>query len=57
METKLLNAMYGYARTSQTRMTALEGNDAGLAQRLAIIEDRLIALERRPSPPPPAGHL
>lgn len=53
-ETKLLKAFCSFARTSNQRMVELEGNDAGLRQRISTIEDRLLEVEKRLNMPPAA---
>ncbi len=49
-DTKLLKVFYNFGLTNNQRMTELEGNDAGLRQRIGTIEVRLLEVERRLNP-------
>ena len=48
IETSLLTAFQAWAVPVNSRLRKLEIGDAGLGERLASIEDRLMAPERRP---------
>ena len=50
IETSLLTEFHRYAKGQQVRMHSLEVGSADLVQRLASIEDRLLALESRRKP-------
>jgi hypothetical protein len=52
IETKLLNAFYGYAKSNDRRMLVIEGNQAVLRSRLATLETRLTDVEHRLNMPP-----
>jgi hypothetical protein len=47
IETKLLNAFYGYAKSNDKRVLETEGNEAVLRSRLATLETRLTDVEHR----------
>ena len=47
IETKLLNAFYGYAKSNDRRVLETEGNEAVLRSRLATLETRLTDVEHR----------
>jgi hypothetical protein len=47
IETKLLQAFYGYAKTNDTRVLEVEANEAILRTRLATLESRVMEVERR----------
>jgi aminopeptidase N len=54
-ETRLLQAFYAFAQSSQERLTLAERDAAGLKDRMALYEQRLIDLERKvnfPDHPP-----
>ena len=53
-ETKLLQAFYSFAETNQKRLTETEREAAALKDRLAIVESRLIDIEKRLNMPPAA---
>lgn len=53
-ETKLLMAFYDFAKTNQQRVSELESSDAALVRRLGVLEDRLLAVEKRLNMPPAA---
>lgn len=46
-ETKLLKAFYDYAETNRVRMAAIETERISLAQRLAIVEDKILRIEKK----------
>jgi hypothetical protein len=49
VETNLLTEFHRYAKAQQVRLHSLEMGEADVKQRLAVIEERLLALEvRRP---------
>lgn len=50
IETNLLTEFHRYGKGQQIRLHGLETNDANLTARLAVIEDRLLALEARRPP-------
>jgi hypothetical protein len=53
-ETRLLKAFYDFAQSNQKRMSDLETSDSGIRSRLATVEDRLLAVEKRLNMPPAA---
>jgi uncharacterized protein involved in exopolysaccharide biosynthesis len=52
VETKLLNAFYGYAKSNDKRVLEAEGNEAILRSRLATLETRVTEIEGRLNMPP-----
>jgi hypothetical protein len=52
IETKLLNAFYGYAKSNDKRVLETEGNEAVLRSRVATLETRLTDVEHRLNMPP-----
>jgi hypothetical protein len=52
VETKLLNAFYGYAKSNDKRVLEAEGNEAVLRSRLATLETRVTEIEGRLNMPP-----
>jgi hypothetical protein len=52
IETKLLNAFYGYAKSNDKRVLETEGNEAVLRSRIATLETRLTDVEHRLNMPP-----
>jgi len=52
VETKLLNAFYGYAKSNDKRVLETEGNEAVLRSRVATLETRLTDVEHRLNMPP-----
>jgi hypothetical protein len=52
IETKLLNAFYGYAKTNDGRVLEVEANEAGLRTRMATLESRLMEVDWRLNIPP-----
>ena len=52
VETKLLNAFYGYAKSNDKRVLETEGNEAVLRSRLATLETRVTKIEGRLNMPP-----
>ena len=53
IETKLLQAFYGYAKSNDGRVLEVETNEAILRTRLATLESRVTEVERRINTPPP----
>jgi len=51
-ETKLLRAFYNFAETNQKRLSEVERTDLVLVERLAMMERRLIEVEKRLNMPP-----
>ena len=51
-ETRLLSAFYSFARTSATRIEAVEDSDTATRRRLGTLEVRLLEVERRLNIPP-----
>ena len=54
MQTKLLKAFFGFAESAQARFRAEDDTEAGLKQRIATLEERLLEMERRVRFPPAA---
>jgi hypothetical protein len=52
IETKLLQAFYGYAKSNDGRVLEVEANEAILRTRLATLESRVMEVERRLNIPP-----
>jgi predicted metal-dependent phosphoesterase TrpH len=52
IETKLLHAFYGYAKTNDARVFEVEANESILRTRLATLESRIMEVERRLNTPP-----
>jgi hypothetical protein len=52
IETKLLSAFYGYAKSNDKRVLEVEGNEAVLRSRVATLETRVTDLEQRLNTPP-----
>ena len=52
VETKLLNAFCGYAKTNDGRVLEVEANEAVLRTRMATLESRVMEVERRLNIPP-----
>jgi len=50
IETNLLTEFHRYGKGQQLRLHSLETRDAGLTERLAVIEERLLHLETRRPP-------
>ena len=50
IETNLLTEFHRYAKGQQNRFHTLEVSNSGLIERLATIEERLLALESRRPP-------
>ena len=46
-ESKLLQALYGYAESNRLRLSQQEAEMASLMARLGVLEDRLLMLEKR----------
>jgi predicted nucleic acid-binding Zn-ribbon protein len=51
-ETNLLKAFYNYAETSNKRLTMVEMANAGVQDRLAGLENRILEVEKRLNMPP-----
>ena len=51
-ETRLLKAFYAYAESADKHMKDLDGSDLAKQQRLAALESRLLAVEKRLNIPP-----
>ena len=47
IETKLLDAFYGYTKSNDRRITEAEGNEAVLRGRMAALESRITDIEER----------
>ena len=52
IETKLLHAFYGYAKSNDGRVLEVEANEAVLRTRVATLESRVMEVERRLNIPP-----
>jgi hypothetical protein len=52
IETKLLQAFYGYAKSNDARVLEVEANESILRTRLATLESRIMEVERRLNTPP-----
>jgi hypothetical protein len=52
IETKLLQAFYGYAKSNDGRVLEVEANEAVLRTRVATLESRVMEVERRLNIPP-----
>jgi hypothetical protein len=52
VETKLLNAFSGYAKSNDKRVLETEGNEGVLRSRVATLETRLTDVEHRLNMPP-----
>jgi len=53
-ETRILKAFYGFAESSQKRMTQMELSDALLVSRFGRLENRLTEVEKHLNIPPAA---
>ena len=53
-QTEVLRAFYSVAESNQKRLAANERDTAGLTDRLALLESRLLAVEKRLNMPPAA---
>ena len=51
-ETRLLKAFYGFTETVQTRFKDADRSEAGLKERMNILENRLLEVEKRINMPP-----
>jgi hypothetical protein len=51
-ETRLLKAFYGFTETVQTRFKDADRSEAGLKERMNILETRLLEVEKRINMPP-----
>jgi hypothetical protein len=54
MQTEVIRAFYGFADGNHKRVSEVERESAGLKDRLAIIESRLMEVEKRLNMPPAA---
>jgi len=52
IETKLLNAFYGYAKSNDARVLQGKANETVLRNRMSTVESRLTEVERRLNIPP-----
>jgi hypothetical protein len=52
VETKLLTAFYGYAKTNDKRVLETEANESVLRSRMATLEARVLDLEQKGNTPP-----
>jgi hypothetical protein len=52
VETKLLSAFYGYAKTNDKRVLEAEANETLLRSRMATLETRVLDLEEKGNVPP-----
>jgi hypothetical protein len=52
METRILQAFYGYAEATNKRFNQIDGNVAIFINRLGTIESRLLEVEKRLNIPP-----
>ena len=52
VETKLLKAFHGYARSNDKRVLETEANEAVLRSRVATLETRVTEVEQRLNLPP-----
>ena len=52
VETKLLKAFYGYAKSNDNRVLEGEANEAVLRARMAALESRVTGVEERLNLPP-----
>jgi len=53
-ETRLLTAFYSFAESNQKRLTQVEATDVLLLGRVATLENRMMAVEKRLNMPPAA---
>jgi hypothetical protein len=53
-QTAVLKAFYSYAEGNNKRVTELEDDGGAVRRRLAVIEDRILAVEMRLNMPPAA---
>ena len=51
-EARLLKAFYDFAQSNQNRVTEIEAGHSAMLSRLAMIEDRLLQIEKRLNLPP-----
>ena len=54
MQTELLKAFYGFTESVQSRFKAQDDTEAGLKNRLTVLEGRLLEVEKRLNMPPAA---
>jgi hypothetical protein len=52
METRILQAFYGYAEATNKRLNQIDGNVAIFINRLGTVENRLLEVEKRLNIPP-----
>jgi hypothetical protein len=53
-QTEVLKAFYSFVQSNQERVRATEDAEAALKKRLAVLEDRMVEVERRLNMPPAA---
>jgi hypothetical protein len=53
-QTELLKAFYNVAQANSRRIAEVEGNETALRGRVALVEDRLMEVEKRLNIPPSA---
>jgi hypothetical protein len=53
-QTEMLKAFYSFIQSNQERFKAAEDAETALKKRLAVLEDRMIEVERRLNMPPAA---
>ena len=53
-QTEMLKAFYSFIQSNQERFKAAEDAESALKKRLAVLEDRMIEVERRLNMPPAA---
>jgi hypothetical protein len=54
VQTEILKAFYGYTQTTNAKLKEAEVSDIGLRQRLTVVEERILAVEKRLNFPPAA---
>jgi hypothetical protein len=54
IQTEMLKAFYSVTQSNQERFRAVEDTESALKKRLAVLEDRMIEVERRLNMPPAA---
>jgi hypothetical protein len=54
VETNLLKAFYSFAESDAQRHTLSEGQQANLLKRMGVLEERVLAVEKRLNMPPAA---
>jgi Skp family chaperone for outer membrane proteins len=53
-QTEILKAFYGYTQTADARFKESDGSIVALKQRLSVVEERLLEVEKRLNLPPAA---